>query len=416
MPIKIAEIQSKSLAARSGLKAGDMILTINNKAINDFLDLQYHSSDDVLQISLRNDQNKKRIVVLEQDWHTPLGIIPEPHKCRTCTNNCIFCFVDQMRPDFRPTLYIKDDDYRLSFVHGNFITLTNLTNKDFRRIIKQKLSPLYISVHTTNPVLHKNMLRYKHDFDIRQRLMELSKNNIELHTQIVVVPGWNDGNELIKTLDVLTSFPIEALSIGIVPVGITKYRNSLSIINPVDKSQAEKLLEVSANYPFTYCSDEIYILAAKEIPPAEFYDDYPQLENGIGMLRLFRENWQKNKHKFVKVIKKHEKRLVLITGSLASDEIKKLSAEINEILPHKTRVQAIKNHFFGESVTVTGLLAARDIFSQVKLEPDETFVLSGNLFNEDGLSLDNVDLEGFKRNFNIDILLVDEEFSGWQFV
>ncbi|MDO9576388.1 MAG: DUF512 domain-containing protein [Candidatus Cloacimonadales bacterium] len=415
MPIKITEIQSKSLAARTGLKAGDTILSINDKAINDFLDLQYHGSDDVLKISLKNDENRKRIVILEQDWQTPLGIIPEPHKCRTCVNNCIFCFVDQMRPDFRPTLYIKDDDYRLSFVYGNFITLTNLTGKDFRRIIEQRISPLYISVHTTNPILHQKMLRYKHDFDIRQRLIELSENGIELHTQIVVVPGWNDGDELLKTLDDLTSRPIEALSVGIVPVGITKFRNSLSIIKPVNKSQAKKLLEISANYPFIYCSDEIYILAEKEIPAAEFYDDYPQLENGIGMMRLFWENWRENKNKFIKAIKKYENKLVLITGNLAQNEIKKLSAEINEILPQKTRVQAIKNNFFGESVTVTGLLTARDIFSQVELDPDETIVLSGNLFNEDGLSLDNVDLAGFKANFKRDILLIDEEFAGWQF-
>jgi len=416
MPLKIAEIHADSLAASSGLRSGDIIFSINENEVNDFLDLQFHSSDDVLKISLKNSENKMKVVILEQDWQTPLGIIPVQHNCRTCANDCIFCFIDQMRPDFRETLYIKDDDFRLSFVYGNFITLTNLSKKEFRRISEQKLSPFYVSVHTTNPILHKKMLRYKHSFDISKKLIELSENGIELHTQIVVVPGWNDGDELIKTLDDLTSHPIDALSVGIVPVGITKFRKSLIQIDPVNKSQAKKLIEISSSYSFTYCSDEIYILAEIPIPPQEFYNDYPQLENGIGMMRLFWENWQLNKEEFIRVIKEREGKLVFITGTLAAGELQKLSAEINEILPNKTRVQAITNNFFGSTVTVNGLLSAQDTFKQVELAPDESIVLSGNLFNQDGLSLDNIDIKGFKKQFNCSILLVDEEFADWQII
>ncbi|MFC1897943.1 DUF512 domain-containing protein [Candidatus Cloacimonadota bacterium] len=416
MPLKITEIQANSLAAKSDLKIGDRILSINDNEVNDFLDLQYHSSDDVLQIYVLDNMNNNKMIVIEQDWQTPLGIEPEAHKCRTCANDCIFCFVDQMRPDFRDTLYIKDDDYRLSFVYGNFITLTNLADKDFGRILEQKISPIYISVHTTNPILHKKMLRYKHDFDIRKRLLELSQNGIELHTQIVVVPGWNDGKELIKTLEDLTSPPIEALSVGIVPVGLTKFRKSLNLIEPVNKSQAEKLLDTASNFPFTYCSDEIYILAERQIPPEEFYDEYPQLENGIGMLRLFWENWQIHKKQFIKEIKKIDNKLVLITGTLAAGELEKLSAEINKVLPGKTRVQAVTNNFFGESVTVAGLLSAQDIFSQVELAQDEFATLSSCIFNEDSLTLDNVDIEGFKSRFGGQFLLVDEEFADWNFI
>jgi putative radical SAM enzyme (TIGR03279 family) len=416
MPLKIEEIQPNSLAVRTGLKSGDVILTINDHEINDFLDLQYHSSDDVLQISLQTEDNKKRLIYLEQDWQTPLGIEPAAHKCRTCANDCIFCFVDQMRPDFRETLYIKDDDYRLSFVYGNFITLTNLSNKDFERIIEQKLSPLYISVHTTNHVLHKKMLRYKHDFDIQKRLIELSNSGIELHTQIVIVPGWNDGTELTNTLNDLTSPSIEALSVGIVPVGLTKFRKSLNSIQPLNKTQAQQLLEASQDYPHTYCSDEIYLLADQPVPPEEFYDEYPQLENGIGMIRLLWKNWHRNKNKFIKKIKKLPRNLVLITGVLAAPEIQKISNEINNSLPAKTRIAAVKNDFFGDTVTVTGLLSANDIFSQVQLLPNEIPVLCNCIFNEDGLTLDNIDLDGFRNNFNETIMLIDEEFTEWQFL
>ena len=416
MPLKIAEIQPHSPAARASMQAGDTIFTINDNAVNDLIDLQYHSADDVLRIAVETSGKKQKSILLKQDWQSPLGIVPAPIQCRTCANNCIFCFVDQMRPGFRDTLYIKDDDYRLSFLHGNFITLTNLSPPDFKRIIEQKLSPLYISVHTTNPALHKKMLRFKHNFDIRQSLIRLSENDIKLHTQIVIVPDWNAGNQLRKTLTDLTSEPISALSVGIVPVGLTGFRSSLSSIRPVDKSLAQELLEITESYPSTFCSDEIYLRAEKPLPEDEFYEGYPQLENGIGMLRLFRENWRLNKKKFLREIRKNDNQLVFITGLLAAKEIAALSAEINAVLPEKTRVVSIRNHFFGETVTVSGLLAARDIFSQVNLSAGEIAVLSGNMFNQDGLSLDNIEIQDFKERFRSPVLVVDEEFAGWQFI
>ncbi len=194
--------------------------------------------------------------------------------------------------------------FALSFVYGNFITLTNLTQKDIERIIAQKLSPLYISVHTTNPILHKELMGYRIDFNILEQLNFLRKNGIELHTQIVIIPGLNDGNELINTLQDLTS--MDVLSVGIVPVGLTKFRNSLQKIQTVNSKLAKQIIKISRIFPKTYCSDEIYILANQQIPPEDFYDNYPQLENGIGMIRLLLENWKKNKKRFINEIRKNQ--------------------------------------------------------------------------------------------------------------
>ncbi|MCK4695482.1 MAG: DUF512 domain-containing protein, partial [Candidatus Cloacimonetes bacterium] len=325
-----------------------------------------------------------------------------------------FCFVDQMPANLRKTLYIKDDDYRLSFAFGNYITLTNLSQKDYDRIISQKLSPLYISVHTTNPQLHKRTFRYKQNFNILKKLEYLSDNGIELHTQIVIIPHWNDCYELENTLKDLTSPYLKVLSIGIVPVGITKYRKSLTKISKVSSELAEQLLGISQKYSRTYCSDEIYLLADRELPNQYFYNDYPQLENGIGMLRLFSENWKNNKEKFINEIKKNDKKLVFVSGKLAYNFISEITNEINHILSNKARVFSITNNFFGETITVTGLLTASDILSQLSIEKGEIIVISSNVFNDDGYTLDNVHKKKLKYKLKSNLLIVDEEFFNWE--
>jgi len=415
MPIKIKEIASGSLADGK-LLPGDLLISINGKQISDFLDLQFHSSDDELVIEYSRKKGIFEEVIIYQDWLTPMGIEPVPHRCRTCANNCIFCFVDQMRPDFRETLYVKDDDYRLSFVHGNFITLTNLTSRDLEKIIEQKLSPLYISVHTTDPVLHKKMLRYKQDFNILETLQLLGKNNIEFHTQIVIIPGWNDGKALTKSLTDLTSPEINSLSVGIVPVGLTKYRKNLIEIKPVDAEQAQKLLQQATKFPNTFCSDEIYLTAGEPVPPIKFYNDFPQLENGIGMIRLLLENWRNNKSVFVKFINQLDKDLVLITGTLAFNTISFIAEEIKEIISNKVRVQKVLNDFLGHNVTVTGLLSGNDIVEQTTLSNNEIALISSAIFNNDDLTLDNITIDGFKEQINSSVIVIDEVFDSWKLI
>ena len=416
MPVKILSIQINSIAEKHDLQKEDKIVKINNHLIEDFLDFQFYSADETLHIQILKNDGKSEIITIHQDWEIPLGIEIEQPKCRACINDCIFCFVHQMKPGLRKSLYLKDGDFRFSFVYGNFITLTNLTKKDFQKIIAQKLTPLYISVHTTNPVLHKIMLRYKKDFNILEKIKFLSENKIELHTQIVAVPDWNDGVELERTMQDLTSENLNISSIGIVPVGLTKYRNSLIELKTVNSKHAKELLKISQKYPKTYCSDEIYLLANEEIPNEDFYNDFPQLENGIGMIRLLLENWKINKRKFISDIKKKKECFIFITGFLAEKNIQKITDEINSVSKNKVRVQAITNHFFGESVTVSGLLSARDIISQTKLKENEIPVLSSNIFNTEGFTLDNIHLKNLMKEFNGKLLIIDEQFSDWDWI
>ncbi|MCF7793546.1 MAG: DUF512 domain-containing protein [Candidatus Cloacimonetes bacterium] len=416
MPLKIQKVHPESLAKENHILANEMIISINGNSINDFLDLQYHSADEILHIEIEAKNGEKRLIEIHQDWQKPLGIEPAPHRCRNCANNCIFCFIDQMRPDIRKSLYVKDDDFRLSFVYGNFITLTNLSSQDFNKIIDQRISPLYISVHTTNPILHKKMMRYKHDFNINKQLEMLSQNGIELHTQIVVVPGWNDGFELENSLQDLSSEKINALSIGIVPVGLTKYRTSLTKINKMTAKEAKLILNLSSKFPHTYCSDEIFLLADKPIPQEEYYDDYPQLENGIGMLRLLLENWKSNRSEFINFIKRSNNKFVFITGELAFNTIDRISKDINNELPEKIRTKKIINNFLGNSVTVTGLLAAEDIVQQIDLQADEILVIPGNVINNDQLTIDNLHISIICKNFRRNLILIQEEFEYWKVI
>ena len=416
MSIHINKILHNSLSEESGLKPDNQIISINGNIINDFLDLQFYSADKFLKFLIQNQKGEKKEILIIQDWEKALGIEPISDKCITCINECIFCFVDQMKPNFRKTLYIKDDDYRLSFVFGNYITLTNISETQLNRIINQKLSPLYISVQTTNPSLHKKMLRYKMEFNILNQLKILTKKGIKLHTQIVILPGWNDGNELHRTLKDLDSLGSSVLSIGIVPVGLTKFRKSLLQLKTVTSAQAFKLLKLAEKYPRTFCSDEIYLLAEKKIPEEDFYEDFLQLENGIGMIRLFLENWKDNKEDFITEIRELEHNFVFITGKLAYNHINLIANEINSTLKNKIRVVEISNNFFGETVTVTGLLSAEDIMSQINLKPHEIAVVSSNIFNQDGFTLDDISTKTLKNKLNGKLLIIDEEFSDWEFV
>ncbi|KQC05632.1 MAG: hypothetical protein APR54_08070 [Candidatus Cloacimonas sp. SDB] len=415
MPLKIQAITNDSIASNMMLKSGDTIISINGHPINDFIDLQFYGAEEELEILVSQTTGLKKINV-KQDWTHTLGIQPVVHKCTECINNCIFCFVDQIEPGFRKTLYIKDDDYRLSFTYGNFITLTNITSRQMKRIYQQKLSPLYVSVHTTNPQLHKRIMRYPIEFNIYEKLQELVKHNIKLHTQIVVIPEWNDKTELKRTLNELNKLGNGICSVGIVPVGLTRSREYLTPLRSVTSAEAEEIIQIAAKFERTYCADELFILAEQDIPEADYYDDYPQLENGIGMLRLLLENWQINKTDFLNYLSKLQEKLVFVTGSSAYPLINKISAEINRSLAAKTRTVKVINNVFGSTVTVAGLLTAKDIKEQVKLEPHEILTVSSNLFNDDLLTLDNFSRLEIKKHYNNKLLLIDEEFADWALI
>ncbi len=420
MALKIDSISPNSLAEKYNITTNDTIISINNHSVKDFLDLEFYGADPQLEIIIRDKNNHTRKVNIFQDWETPLGINPVQHQCRLCANKCIFCFVDQMAENMRPSLYVKDDDYLFSFVFGNFITLTNLSQYDFDKIKKQHLSPLYISVHTTNPILRQKMMRHKHDFDILQRLEELSEAGIEFHAQLVLIPEINDGDELIRSLKDLSNPKLNTLSVGIVPIGLTKFRKNLSELRTYTKEEARNtvnlVLEYSQNSEQNniYCSDEFFLKAELPIPKEEYYGDFPQLENGIGIVRIMKDNWEEYKSDFIDEISKLNKKIVFVSGISIKPILEEIIAEINhKVGKNIARIIAVKNDFFGHTVTVSGLLTARDVFKQVILEDNEIPIICDIMFNEDNLTLDNVHQDEFGNHFSSGIIYVNQAFDEW---
>lgn len=300
--VRIECIKPQSSAQRAGLKEGDIILSINRHSIKDILDLMYYSDENVLKVTVLRE-NKKHTYIIEK-YYEPLGIEVEPFRIKRCRNKCLFCFVEQLPKGLRKSLYVKDEDYRASFLYGNYITLTNLKNEDYNRIKKLFLSPLYISVHATDTEVRNQLLGNYEAPPILIELKKLAKNKIRMHTQIVLCPGINDGDVLEKTILDLYKFYPYVSSIAVVPVGLTKYhKNNLK---PVTKSKAEEVINLVEAFQnrfkkkhgiaIVYLADEFYIKAQKNFPQSSIYDDFPQIENGVGMVPLFIKEAKKNKH------------------------------------------------------------------------------------------------------------------------
>ena len=358
------------------------------------------------------------MVDIERESSVTLGLDPISYDCRECQNKCVFCFIDQMPPRMRKSLYIKDDDFILSFVFGNYISLTNLSEADIKRIIDQHISPLYISVHSTDSALRKQMMGYKRKLDIMQSLRRFADAGIEMHTQIVSVPLWNDGEELKRSLHDLCQPGLNVLSIGVVPVGLTRYRKQLPILQPYNKRLAQDALEIIADFrsrhDFIYAADEFYVLAGQEIPPADYYGDFSQIENGIGMLRMLLDNYKSKKRSFLKELRKKGGNFIMPCSKSAHSSITSIAANLNKNLEQQSvRVLPIRNTIFGNKVTVAGLLTFRDIISQVDLKAGETVILPSSIFNHEAKTLDGASISNFKNIWQSDILIVDQYFEDW---
>jgi len=414
MPLKIKRVIPKSLADLSGLKATDTIIEINNNPINDFIGLQFHTAEENLRFLIEDSQGERREVFVKQDWSNELGIELEDYKVKKCINNCVFCFIDQMPPNLRESLYVKDDDYLFSFVFGNYISLNNMNEKEFQRIIAERISPLYISVHATNPVLRKQMMRYKHDVDLMGRLRQLSDSGIGYHTQLVLIPELNDGDELIRSIDDLISDDLNTFSIGVVPAGLTKHRKNLPFLRKHTQEEAMQTIAIidrfrkTSGFENIYASDEFYIKADLELPDRTYYNDFCQLENGIGMLRLTLDNWRRKKKGFISFLE--QRSLLLVTGQLAAPYIKMIEEDINKLSNNNLASSfAVINDFFGETVTVSGLITFTDIRSQLAdSQLPEIIAFSSNMFNTDGFTLDGVKQSDLPAMLNRDVLIVDE--------
>lgn len=398
----ISRIEKGSLAEELELSVGDKILKINGKAPKDIIELSFLLADEEIELFIEHSDGEQEIIEFEKDIDEELGAEFESavfDGVKRCKNHCVFCFVDMIAPNMRKTLNIKDDDYRLSFLFGNFITLTNLTAKDFRRIKKYHLSPLFISVHAMNPELRAKILRTPLGKNIQKQLNELDSAGIEYHTQVVLCKGLNDGSELDFTISEILKRE-NALSLAIVPVGVTKYRRDAFKLEQFDKDSALKVIEQVEKWQkkareafgrtFIYLGDEFYLLAEKNLPPVEFYDDFPQIENGIGMTRNFIEEFSSEKVRGVKNLK-----IDVISGTSFAKVLKNLVKSPN------VRILGVENKFFGSKVNVSGLLTGKDIISALKGvgERDLILIPATALKSGEEIFLDDVSLEEMRKMF-----------------
>ena len=419
----ITKVSEGSLAEKHGLLAGDVLLSINGEAVADEIDYQALTAHQLVKITVDRGGKNRSITIRKEDWQ-PLGLCfgdSMALKPRTCRNNCVFCFIDQNPPKLRSTLYVKDDDWRFSLMMGNYITLTNVDDREFERILKRKASPLYISVHTTNPALRRRMMNNKNAGDILPRLKMLKDSGIRFHCQIVCCPGINDGDALTQTLADLAALAPAAISVAIVPVGLTKFREGLPELKPFAAASAKTLLKQLEPFQhrcretlgttFAFASDEFYCLSGEPLPPAHWYEDYPQIENGVGLLRQFEDEMREAAADDDSPPPGTPKTFLVATGVAAAPFLKDFSSAY---APKNAtvKVQAILNRFFGETVTVAGLLTGGDVLAQLSpaiLQNVDTLLITANMLRHDrDMFLDGMTLKEFESRLPVPVRIVDD--------
>ena len=420
--IQIEGIKKNSIAEEVDLEAGDKLVKIDGQVLNDYIDYKFLVTDNYLELEVVKQNGEYWVIEVEKDYDEEIGIEFSDivfDGLKTCHNNCIFCFVDQMPDGCRKTLSLKDDDYRFSFLKGSYTTLTNLSSEEFNRIKRMHLSPINISVHSTNPTVRKKMLNNKNAGKILEQIKELVRSGIEVNTQVVLCPGINDGQYLKQTIEDLGQFAPQVRSLAIVPVGLTKYREGLADLRSFTAEEAKEVIAMVENYQtqfkdsidsnFVYLADEFYLLAGEEIPARNYYDEFPQLENGIGMVRLLRDEFEELKSDLPKQIE-NERKISLITGELGFKSLKPIIQRLNEIDNLELEALVMENDFFGSQVTVTGLLTAQDILKQLQeTESDlgDLMLVPDILLNDDNLFLDDLSWEQFKEKTDQKVIKVD---------
>ncbi|MBR1943338.1 DUF512 domain-containing protein [bacterium] len=391
MPAIVSDVELGSIADEINIEAGDEILSIDGCELTDLIDYNFYCKTEFLTLSIKKLNGELEDIEIEKDYDEPLGIIFESavfDKIKPCLNKCIFCFVDQQPKGLRDTLYIKDDDYRLSYLQGTYITLTNLKDEDKNRIARMHLGPLYVSVHTTNPELRVKMLKNPNAKNIMEHLKWFKKQEIPIHCQIVLCPGYNDGKELDRTLKDLKSLKNTVLSIAIVPVGLTQFRKDE--LQKVDEKVAKETLKIASKYKGVCCSDEFFLLAGEEIPPSEYYGNFSQLSDGVGSLRLLIDEFKAQK--LPKSIKQQTK-FIIATSFAAKSAIEFICEELNKIKNLTCECVPVKSTYWGNNITVAGLITSDDLANALKdKRSDITIIPSVMLkpFSEDFLDGNNL--------------------------
>lgn len=425
----VREVVPESAADLAGIQSGDLLTTINGKPVRDLVDYQFYASEEELLLGVERNGRAVEVLVAkapDEEMGIRFGEEPAPY-IRICANKCVFCFVkglpERRTPQrglplgMRETLYIKDDDYRYSFLFGNFITLTNLKEQDWRRLEEQRLSPLYVSVHTTNPELRRKMVDGPRSGEIIAQIKRLGDLGISCHTQLVLCPGINDGDELERSIRELAELRPIVASISIVPVGLTKYNNLLKVgelpaMRPFERDEALDVLARVAPWqarfaaapgarglPFVYLSDEWYYNTKRSFPLARHYGAYAQIENGVGMTRKLLDDWRAAKRALPPVAAP-PRRLALVTGTMAVPVIERLARDLRAVPGLDVRVVPVENRFFGPLVTVAGLLCGQDVL-------DTLAERCGDFTRDDLILLPRVMLDNAGTRFLDDVTLAD---------
>ena len=428
----VREVVPESPADRAGLQPGDLIRTINGNMVRDLVDYRFYVADEELTIGFERQLNQHEVQItkaIDENLGVLFGEEPAPF-IRQCANKCVFCFIKGLPERFAPqpglahgmrsTLYIKDDDYRYSFLFGNFITLTNLKEHDWQRLDEQKLTPLYVSVHCTDPELRRKMVDGPRAGDILDHIRRLGAMHITCHTQLVLCPPINDGPQLDRSIADLAALRPIVESISVVPVGLTKYNNMIktgdlpplrhytkeeaeAVIEQVEVYQRRFATEDADSYPFVYLSDEWYFITGRDFPPAQHYGSYAQIENGVGMTRYLIEQWQRSKRKLPTALST-PRRVTLVTSRMAQPVIEQFAADLRQTAQLEVQVLPVVNNFFGPEVTVAGLLCGQDVLAALKANTNlgDLVLLPRVMLDNEGLRfLDDVTVEDFKAQLPV---------------
>ena len=424
---EIKTVFENSIAEEIGLEPGDIILKINNSEVRDILDYRFLMSDEEILLTVQTKQGEIVDVEIEKEVYEDLGVEFESgliDGAKSCANRCVFCFIDQLPKGMRETLYFKDDDTRLSFFQGNYVTLTNVSDKEIDRLISMRVSPINVSVHTTNPSLRVEMLKNKNAGRIMEIMEKFSDNGILLNAQIVLCPTLNDGEELERTFSDLLSLG-HIRSVSVVPIGKTKYREGLCEIPSVTKEKAEEVLTTLEKWQniamekvgtrLFYASDEFYLKAEREIPEIDAYEGFPQIENGVGLIRSMEEEFHRAIEEDYALLR--GRKVSIATGEAAYNFIKSIAKEAeNKYNGLVADVYKITNNFFGEEITVAGLLTGRDIINALKGKElgEELLISKCMLRDSTNVLLDDVTVEDIEKALNVKVRAVEND--GYEFL
>lgn len=416
---KIEGVAPGSIFEELEIEKGDTLLTINGMPVADIMDYRYLQADEQLMIEIEKPGGEIWELDVEKDFEEDLGLVFDENmlETRTCKNNCVFCFIDQMPPGMRETLYVKDDDERLSFLLGNYVTLTNLTEAEMERIVRYRIMPINISVHTTNPELRCAMLHNRFAGSIVESLRYFADNGIGMNGQIVLCPGYNDRDELSRTLNDLMGFYPQMASVSVVPVGLSKYREGLAKLDKFDAEGARETLSIIGSVQaqmrsqygtnFVYASDEFFLLAGEALPDSSYYDGFPQIENGVGMMTDFKEGLDAALSEAC-VVRGNgvSQKVGIITGRLAADFMRDCAQKASAVCGVELSVYPVTNDFFGEDITVSGLITGVDIIRQVPPGADRYLIPENMVRSHTHDLLDDVTTEDIEKALQAEVRIV----------